>query len=270
LRKYAEFRLTMRLHSLFPFWLSPFIGRKGQRAFWCPAESYPHCDGLSLKSSDCRPFGDSTFLALKFNEPRTALVHRLLRSRGPLAVVRGVAFVVVFPFKAMSSRGLAHIFVKLLKIHPSWANGNPAPAIVGIRGMRRVSASSQHGAPRFIRLAVGESVGCNSFPIMTAAAFSGPLRARHISPRGNREIPTVALTTPKECAVTAVAVVIPTNGFHDDEAIKPLADNIGSRLKFVRKFFWGKVNSRHLVISINLMFRGRWAYQRPLASFCLV
>lgn len=114
-------------------------------------------------------------------------VPSLSLGRSPLAILRGIAFVIIKPFKTFTQRANAHVSVKVLKLHPSFAYGNasasvPVPTLMGWK-----IAPPQHCLPNGVNASGGHSVsfwgdfrrhGIGSFNVMFSGG-NGDNRTRH-------------------------------------------------------------------------------------------
>ena len=80
-----------------------------------------------------------------------SLVVVLLNRRGPSAVLRRVARIVIDAIKAMAvTRSAAHVRQEVLVQAPSFANGDAAPSVVNVVSVIPVVAAAQHRGPRSV------------------------------------------------------------------------------------------------------------------------
>lgn len=105
-----------------------------------------------------RPLSDGHARAVGFDEEVVALVVRLGAAVSPNAIARRIAPVVVEALNRMISRGLPHVGKKGVEGFPAIAQGDPAPAVVMVRGTLGVCASLLHASPRVVGRAVFQSV----------------------------------------------------------------------------------------------------------------
>lgn len=77
-------------------------------------------------------------------------VFTLLLPTSPAAIVGAIAFVIVYAIKRHTGGAIPHVGKKVIKIVPSFANGNSPAAIVGVIFHGWVEASVSHSSPRIV------------------------------------------------------------------------------------------------------------------------
>ena len=111
----------------------------------------------------------------------TAAVPYLLLSRGPLAIFRRVADVVVDSLKGKTWRALTHVCEEVFKrVYPAVADGNPPTSVSSVPFVLGVKAPALHVPPRLVcsrsfthsRVSVGGVVGAGKLTSIAPAGFN--------------------------------------------------------------------------------------------------
>jgi len=105
------------------------------------------------------PFNERQRFAVRGETHRIAAIPHLRCARRPLAVVRFVAFVIVFAFDGVGgARSRPHVGVKVFETTPTLAHRDAAPAVVLPMVGAWVSASAAHVSPNPVLRHVNQSV----------------------------------------------------------------------------------------------------------------
>lgn len=140
----------------FPVW--PKLGVRKRKAFTRHNFIITHparCSfykGVVLDANFINYLNGSIRLPFNFNKNSVTPVSLLLFFSGPLAIVRRIAFVVIYPFKRMfRARLIAYVRDKLVKIAPFFAYCNAASSIIFPLLISWVCAPLPHRGPNTIK-----------------------------------------------------------------------------------------------------------------------
>lgn len=168
-------------------------------------------------------------------QARGASVPLLLRHRRPSTVLGTVASIVVDSIDGKPGGTVSHVGEKVSVIHPSFANGDAAPAVIGVEAVRRVCASVQHGPPYVVSGELGRSAVHARGRVTARRGLAREASARRGMPGrqtlADREVfgSAVASASPSSLLVARDAVQ-----FKNDAATEPLPGQIpkvGSTLR---------------------------------------
>ena len=99
-------------------------------------------------AAEARPLDEHLSFLIDCNQTIATFIAPLFLTRGPVAVLRGVAKFVVSAFDGMMGRWTrTHVRVKVREDQPARTNSNAPSAIVDIFNGGRIQASTQHRVP---------------------------------------------------------------------------------------------------------------------------
>lgn len=204
-----------------------------------------HCCELSRSGHLDAP--NSSFTGALYS-----LVSLLLCSADPLAVLRRIARVVIYPINRKARWFLTHVSVKGSEVvAPSVTNCNAAPAIISKLLNLRVGASLDHRSPRYVfRSPTHAMFGCGLIvQAATTLCASGSERASASYMLASAS----ALAQPVACSAAR------TNIADNRKPIKSLPFNVDKPCSGRN---WYNLSS-HIVAYINDVIRGAGCNQHP-------
>lgn len=140
------------------------------------------------------PFLESFYLTHVLNKANTFLVARLFLLRGPSAIFRRIAKIVVDSFYRASVRPFPHIKNEVLEGDPSLAYGYPAPSVSREKSIASIPASIVHGGPDFIDRGLALSVSGSRLCLKAPAGLLDS--ASQGTAESNDAVPAVADAVP--------------------------------------------------------------------------
>ena len=121
---------------------------RSEKSVFGPARLYSEVECLAFYTAQIRSISDAHLDAVVFDKYIVAPVSALFIFCCPFAVTRFVMPIVVDSFNRVTrGRSVPHIVNEVLKIIPSFAYFNPAPAVSRITLVGRVGASGSHLHP---------------------------------------------------------------------------------------------------------------------------
>ncbi len=132
-----------------------------EHPFWTPSSTIPSIEKKVANTQDLRPLLEISSLPLELNVDQIIAVPALLQSTCPAAVAWRVVLVVVNAVQAPLARVLgwvSHVCREVLKLQPSFANGDAASSVAVIPVSLGVEASFLHCSP--------SAVGLGAFPLL--------------------------------------------------------------------------------------------------------
>ena len=114
---------------------------------------------LSLCIKMNRPIFKAHSAIAKRQNDVVATVSTLRMPRGPVAIVWGIALLVVPAFDGMElARTQPHVSDEVLEVQPALAHSDSAPTVVCIRGCFRIEAAIFHRVPNAVLRGMNESM----------------------------------------------------------------------------------------------------------------
>lgn len=138
-----------------------FESAKGERQFWRESTKKPLGNGFWLKPEFWGKFLNAPRNAMNRMHAVSSHVPHLLFLRCPDYISRLIAFGVVLPFQSHAWSWISHIFKKVLKSLPPFADGYSPSSVVFVVPLVRVKASLNHALPDVV-----DSGSRHSVPIM--------------------------------------------------------------------------------------------------------
>lgn len=153
--------------------------------------------------------------AAKIKDSRIASIRHLLCGRGPLAILGGIRPVCVDAIdRVMARRCRSHVLKERVEIGPARTHPNASAAVIGIRGIPRVLASSPHALPNLVlarvRQAVGEALRPQPLRFQAAAAFGASVF--QITEVCRRRVTAIAPAIEQHSTVTVSALTDADDG----------------------------------------------------------